>query len=146
MIEITQILPRLLRANPEVAVKLAWARTAGAGLRRQTTLVRLEEGTLIVAVLDTIWQKQLQQMSRELIFRLNNLLGQAIVRQIEFRIDPVMVSRSHPTEPAKAAKPETPVPTELLFAASTIADENLRARFVRAAGNCIARRESNLHK
>ena len=144
MIEVTQILPRLLRANPEVAVKLAWARVAGAGLRRQTTLVRLEEGTLIVAVLDAIWQKQLQQMSPELIFRLNKLVSEPIVRQIEFRIDPVMASQSQRAETAKPAEPPAPVPTELLFAANTIADENLRARFVRAAGNCIARRESHL--
>jgi len=39
-------------------------------------------------------------------------------------------------------KDPQPLPTELMAAAAEIADEELRARFVRAAGNCIARREA----
>jgi hypothetical protein len=39
-------------------------------------------------VRDVIWQKQLHSMRGQMIFRLNNLLGQPIVGAIEFIIDP----------------------------------------------------------
>jgi len=144
MIDLTRLLPKLLRANPELAVKLAWARAAGTGLRRQAVPLRLDRGTFIVSVADAIWQKQLQSMSAELIFRLNNLLGQRIVDELIFRINPTAVS--HAQAEAEQSLPEVapaPAPTELLFAAGSIADQELRARFIRAAENCIARRDSS---
>jgi len=141
MIDLTLLLPGLLRANPELAVKVAWDRAAGAGLRRQAIPFRLDGRTLLVSVADAIWQKQLQPMSPELIFRMNNLLGQSTVDAIIFRVDPSMPG-SAGSIANSAARKTTPAPTELVFAASAIADPDLRARFLRAAENCIARRDS----
>jgi hypothetical protein len=148
MIDVTRLLPKLLRAhggNPELAVKLVWARAAGVGLRRHAIPFRLEGNTLIVSVADAIWQKQLQQMSAELIFRMNNLLGQTTVDALVFRVDPAAVSEAQATSrPRRAKRVEGgAIPTELLFAAGSIADEELRARFMRAAENCIKRRDSH---
>lgn len=144
MIDLSKLLPRLLRANganAEFAVKLAWAQAAGAGLRRHAIPFRLDGKALIVSVADAIWQKQLQQMSSEIIFRTNNLLGQALVDSLVFRIDPAAVSPA-PMRTGRAEQAQrAAVPTELLFAAGSIADEELRQRFIRAAGNCIARRD-----
>ena len=146
MIDLTALLPRLVRANganAELAVKLAWTKAAGAGLRRQTTPLRLAAKTLVVAVADPIWQKQLQHMSAELIFRINNLLQGNLIEAIEFRVDAGALQPNHFTNRAAAKEREAqPAPTELLFAASSIADEELRARFVRAAQNCIERRDA----
>jgi hypothetical protein len=147
MIDVTRLLPKLLRAhggNPELAVKLVWARAAGAGLRRHAIPFRLDGKTLIVSVADAIWQKQLQQMSAELTFRMNNLLGQSMVESIVFRIDPAALSEAQATSwPRRPEKVKGgAIPTELLFAAGSIADEELRARFMRAAENCIERRDS----
>ena len=143
MIDLTRLLPKLLGANPDLAVKLAWARAAGTGLSRQAVPFRFESGRFIVSVADAIWQKQLQSMSAELIFRLNNLLGKRTVAELVFRINPSAVSQAQ-TE-AEASSPKIappPAPTELLFAAGSIADQELRARFIRAAEKCIARRDS----
>ncbi|HXI23604.1 MAG TPA: DUF721 domain-containing protein [Pyrinomonadaceae bacterium] len=146
MIDLTALLPKLLRANganAELAVKLAWSKAAGAGLRRQTIPVRLVSKTLIVAVADPIWQKQLQHMSAELIFRINNLLQGSLIDAIEFRVDADALKSNRPTDTASVKETKNqPAPTELLFAASAIADEELRARFVRAAQNCIERRDA----
>lgn len=145
MIDLTRLLPKLLRANPELAVKLAWARAAGSGLRRQAVPQRLEQGVFIVSVADAIWQKQLQSMSAELIFRLNNLLGQRTVNEIIFRINPSAVAQAQTQGEESSPKvPPAQAPTELLFAAGSIADQELRARFIRAAENCIARRDSKM--
>ena len=146
MIDLTALLPKLLRANganAELAVKLAWSKAAGAGLRRSTIPVRLVSKTLIVAVADPIWQKQLQHMSAELIFRINNLLQGSLIDTIEFRVDAGALKSNRPTDRGLEKEPKNqPAPTELLFAARSIGDEELRARFVRAAQNCIERRDA----
>ena len=142
MVDLVHLLPRLLTANPELAVNLAWARVAGAGIRRHAVPHRLEGETFIISVADAVWQKQLQSMSAELIFRMNTLLKQRTVKEIIFRINPAAVSQSQPTTQPPANVEREPAPTELLFAAASINDPDLRARFIRAAENCIARRNA----
>ena len=146
MIDVTRLLPNIVRANPELAVKVAWARAAGEGLRRNTHPSSFEGKTLTVSVMDALWQKQLQSMNAELIFRMNNLLGRGMVDEIVFCIAPSDVSQAQSINRSESSKkPEChPLPTELMFAATSIADEDLRARFLRAANNLIARRDSHL--
>jgi hypothetical protein len=151
MIDVARLLPKLLNAagtNPEmaeVAAKLAWTRAAGEGLRRHAIPFRLYRTTLVVSVADLIWQKQMQSMSAELIARINRLLGRDVVEVIEFRIDPVTVEQvranSQPRDRSQD-EPREPIPDELKSAAGEILDPDLRDRFIRAAENCIARREA----
>jgi len=147
MIDVTKLLPKIVRANPELAVKMAWARAAGAGLRRNTHPAGFAGKTLTVSVMDALWLKQLQSMSAELIFRMNNLLGRGAVAELVFRIAPSDVPQAQSINRSESStKPaDHPLPTELKFAATSIADEDLRARFLRAANNLIARRDSNLN-
>jgi len=151
MIDVARLLPKLLNAtgaNPEmaeIAAKLAWSRAAGEGLRRHAIPFRLFQKTLVVSVADVIWQKQMQSMSAELISRINRLLGREIVDVIEFRIDPKTVEQvraDSETQQATLDEPREPIPEELISAAGEIADHELRERFIRAAENCIARREA----
>jgi hypothetical protein len=152
MIDLNRLLPKLLNAssaNPEmteIAAKIAWTRAAGAGLRPNAIPFRLYQKTLIVSVADAIWQKQMQTMSAELLGRINRLLGRNVVDFIEFRIDPATIDSARAmNSTAKNSSPaETrPIPAELVSAAGNIADKELRERFMRAAENCIARREAN---
>ena len=153
MIDLTRLLPKLLNApgaNPEmteIAAKIAWTRAAGAGLRPNAIPFRLYQKTLIVSVADAIWQRQMQTLSAELVFRINRLLGRDVVDFIEFRIDPATIDSaramnfsSKDSSPAEAR----PLPAGLVSAASNISDRELRERFMRAAENCIARREAKL--
>ena len=151
MIDVARLLPKLLNAtgaNPEmveIAAKIAWTRAAGDGLRRHAIPFRLFRKTLVVSVADLIWQKQMQSMSTELISRINKLLGRAVVEDIEFRIDPATVELVRANSQTRRSSPDKvngPIPDELISAASEIADEDLRERFIRAAENCIARREA----
>ena len=155
MVDVALLLPKLLDSNgtspelTEVAAKLAWASAAGAGLRRQAVAFRLYRKTLVVSVADAIWQKQLQSMSAELLFRVNRLLGREVVDFIEFRVDPVTLSQTRMNASQRRREPNTqlrqPIPAELISAAGSITDLDLRRRFLRAAENCIARRESRTH-
>ena len=154
MDDLIRTLPKLLRAAGETeeileaAALVAWRRVAGEGLRTQAVPFRLYRKTLIVAVADTTWQKQLEAVSGQLLFRINSLLGQAVVTFIEFRIDPKTVR----AERAAAQAEETDrieqerramrsVSGEISTAAGAIHDEDLRRRFLLAAGSCIDRCE-----
>ena len=149
MIDVARLLPKLLNAtgaNPEmaeIAAKLAWTRAAGDGLRRHAIPFRLFRKTLVVSVADAIWQRQMQSMSGELVSRINKLLGREVVEDIEFRVDPATVEQVRTnSQPRQDQRARGPIPEELVSAASEIADEDLRERFIRAAENCIARREA----
>ncbi len=155
MDDLIRTLPKLLRAAGETeevleaAALVAWRRVAGEGLRAQAVPFRLYRKTLIVAVADATWQKQLEAMSGQLLFRINSLLGQAVVTYIEFRIDPKTVRAERAAVQAAATnrveqerRALNSVSGDISVAADAIHDEDLRRRFLLAAGSCIDRRES----
>ena len=153
MNDLIRVLPGILRAAGDVqevaeaAATVAWRRVTGEALRGKAVAFRLYRKTLIVAVPDATWQKQLESVSSQLLFRLNSVLGQAMVTYIEFRVDPQTVR----AERARLAVPEggsrereeraLRCADALDGAAAAIKDEHLRRRFLLAAGSCIAARE-----
>lgn len=153
MEDLIQALPKLLRAAGEseevleAASFAAWRRVAGEALRGCAVPFRLYNKRLIVSVPDTTWRKQLEQVSPQLVFRLNSLLGQAVVTYVEFRVDPQTVREERARLRASAqdgrAQEEDALrrAVELGDAASAIHDETLRRRFLLAAGSCMNRRE-----
>jgi predicted nucleic acid-binding Zn ribbon protein len=92
-------LPAVLRASgnaPEVAEAAAiaaWRHCAGEGLKNRAVPLALRDRTLQVAVADLIWQKQLNAMRGQMLYRINTLLGQTVVGAIEFIIDPEKLCR-----------------------------------------------------
>ena len=155
MDDLIRTLPKLLRAAGETeevleaAALVAWRRVAGEGLRAQAVPFRLYRKTLIVAVADATWQKQLEAVSGQLLFRLNSLLGQAVVTYIEFRVDPKTIQAAREAAQAAATnrveqerRALKSVSGDIAVAADAIHDEDLRRRFLLAAGSCIDRRES----
>jgi len=158
MDDLFRAIPKLLRAAGEseevfeAAACVAWRRVAGEGVRGLAVPFRLYRKTLIVAVTDATWQKQLEAISPQLIFRLNSLLGQAIVTYLEFRIDPQTVRRERarlrmqedPAAAATEAHEERALQSagvDLRKAAAAISDEALRRRFLVAAGLYIDAQE-----
>jgi hypothetical protein len=147
---IIRLLPGLVEAageNPELletAVKIAWTRAAGDGLRISAAPLRFYDRKLSVAVADAIWQTQLKAMSAELLARTNQLLGRDLIKSLEFRIDPksLQTVRRETERPSPRADEEVSVPVEILTAAGKIKDEMLRQRFLSAARSVIARRDS----
>ncbi len=154
MEELIRSLPKLIRAAGEseevceAAAMVAWRRAAGDALRTHAVPFRLYRKTLVVSVADTTWKKQLESMSGQLLFRINSLLGQAVVTFIEFRVDPKTVNEeraAHASRKSDRAQEESVALQNasgpLREAADAIHDEQLRHRFLVAAGSCIQRRE-----
>ncbi len=154
MEDLFQALPNLLRAAGEseevleAASFAAWRRVAGEALRGCAVPFRLYRKTLVIAVPDATWRRQLEQVSPQLIFRLNSMLGQAVVTYVEFRVDPKTVreerERLGRPEHDRLGREEDALRRagEIKEAAAAIHDEDLRRRFLLAAGSCMNRRSS----
>ena len=152
MEDLFQTLPKLLRAAGEseevleAASFAAWRRVAGEALRGCAVPFRLFNKRLIVSVPDTTWRKQLEQVSPQLVFRLNSLLGQAVVTYVEFRVDPQTIraerARLRSTQFERLTQEEAALDraAELDDAAHAIHDDELRRRFLLAAGSCLNRK------
>jgi hypothetical protein len=150
MDSLLKTLPAILKAAGdssevvEAACFAAWKHVAGDGLRGNAVPIRLNDRTLVVAVADATWQKQMQSLSGQLLFRLNSTLGQPVVTFLEFREDPEAIARERKAfAPARTDQSSASIPVELVLAAEGIHDEDLRRAFLGAATSCIKRVEKS---
>ena len=138
MNQLIKSLPQVLRAAgtsaevAEAAAIAAWKHAAGDGLKEHAIALKLENRTLTVAVADPIWQKQLNSMRGQLLYRVNTILGQPLVSAFDFVIDP---KRAKPRveQPEQEEPLDNEVPLELWSAANTIHDKELRKSFLKTA-------------
>ena len=144
--DLLALLPRMIRQSGdsdearEQAAFAAWVVAAGSHVRRVTRPVKLERKTLIVAVPDSMWRTQLNRMRGQFLFKLNSLLGNPLVTSLEFVIRPsLIVSDSTAPQPVKFIAPEQQA-LPLREQADRIADPEIRATYLRAAGKCLERR------
>lgn len=161
MQEVFKILPQMLRAEgkteveqlDEAVVFAAWRRVAGEQLREQAVPFRVYNKRLIVAVADETWQRHLEDLSSQLLFKLSGALGRAAIAFLEFRVDTQTVDRERERlfrdrtsrlERERIAMQN--VPENVRAAAEKIEDDGLRRNFLLAAGSCLARRRRILSK
>jgi len=161
MDSLMKALPAILKASgaaeevAEAACIAAWRHAVGASLCDHAAAVQLvgpaPGQTLVVVVADNIWKRQLEQMRAQLLFKLNSVLGQPLVKSIELRVDPKTLQQARRAE-TKAAETKASnrletadyrVPAELLSAAAGIADAQLRRAFLGAATSCVKRLENS---
>ena len=149
MYKLIKSLPAILKASGaseevvEAACLAAWKHAVGEGLSSHAVPVQLQSNTLVVVVADAIWKKQLEHMRGQLLFRLNSVLGQPLVKLIELRIDPKRVELARTTHAStrEGLGADYKVPAELLTAAAGIEDVDLRRAFLGAATSCVKRLE-----
>jgi hypothetical protein len=154
MDRLIKTLPAILKASgaaPEVAEAAciaAWRHAVGQGLSDHAAAVQLQNQTLVVAVADDIWKRQLEQMRGQLLFKLNSVLGQPLVKFIELRVDPKKIDAARSPRGTSATSPDAtntsrPIPIELLTAAAGIEDAQIRRAFLGAATSCVNRLEKS---
>jgi len=146
MDKLIKTLPAILAAAPgseevaEAACVAAWKHAVGQALSSHALPVQFQNKTLVVAVADRIWQKQLEQLRGQLLFRLNSILGQAVVKSIEISIQPEKFKQED-REDERVGPVNAAVPIELVSAAAGIEDAGLRRAFLGAAMSCVNRLE-----
>lgn len=153
MYKLIKTLPAILKVSEaseevaEAACIAGWRHAVGEGLNSHAVPIQLQGQKLVVVVADNIWKNQLEQMCGQLLFRLNSVLGQPLVKSIDLRVDPKTLASIRGREASKgtdsARAPDYKVPAELLSAAAGIEDVELRRAFLGAATSCIRRLEES---
>ena len=144
MEKLIKSLPAILAASggaqevAEAACAAAWKHAAGDALSLHAITLKLQESTLVVAVADQIWKKQLEQLRSQLLYRLNSILGQQVVTSIQLSVRPDKFRTQKAAEPPVS---NATIPIELLSAAAAIDDPHLRRAFLGAAVSCVNRIE-----
>jgi hypothetical protein len=72
-------------ADPETRARAAWTLAAGKKIGAHTLASALVRGTLVVEVEDFVWQKQLNTLRKILLTNLEEVLGEKMVTEIDFR-------------------------------------------------------------
>lgn len=127
----------------EAVVFAAWSRCAGEMLRERTVPIGFSKKRLIVAVSDKTWQRHLEELSPQMIAKINGSLEQGTVRFIEFHIDEKTVKKAREERVSESNSGSNAVTPELAKAAMAIADENLRKHFLDAAGSYLDRQKNS---
>ena len=154
MNELFRALPALLKEFDdnetvrEAVTFAAWRKIAGESLRQHAVPYRLEQKRLTIAVKSETWRKHLEHLSGQMIFKINSVLGQAVVTFIEFRVDEQAVERENFKDTKPTLSPEEfeeialeEVTPKMRRSADAIKDDNLRYQFLLAAGSCLARKK-----
>ena len=119
----------------EALAFVAWGRCAGEQLNARTKPIEFFEKRLVVAVKDLTWRRHLEELSPQLIAKLNAVLGDGRVRFIEFRIEPSAVKE--PIRKPAHARDRGEVSPSISAAAEAISNDALREQFLDAASSCL---------
>ena len=154
MNELFRALPALLKEFDEnetvreAVAFAAWRKIAGESLRQHAAPFRLVQKRLTIAVKSETWRKHLEHLAGQMIFKINSVLGQAVVTFIEFHIDEAAVERENAVNRKATMSDEEyeeialdNVTPKMRRAADAIKDDHLRYQFLLAAGGALARRK-----
>ncbi|MEO7659366.1 MAG: DUF721 domain-containing protein [Pyrinomonadaceae bacterium] len=130
----------------EAVVFAAWPRCAGELLEQRTAPLEFFENRLVIAVQDETWRRHLEDLSPQMLIKLNRSLGQGTVKFIEFRIDESAIETKRDPTPNHVinAKKKQSVAPSLAKAAMAIDDEKLREQFLSAAAGYLAKQRKTL--
>ena len=67
----------------ECRARMAWEEAVGPTLAQYTSPLRLSKGYLEVAVPSAVWRTQLNFMQRDIAARINELLGEQVVKGLK---------------------------------------------------------------
>jgi hypothetical protein len=79
-----------------------WPKIVGAGVAKITSPAQFRHGTLFIDVADHVWMQELKLQEVELIGRLNEALGEPLVRRLFFQL-----ARTLPPEPSSSRESTT---------------------------------------
>jgi len=77
-----------------------WPQAVGKKIAAHTRAARLVRTRLVIEVEDVTWQRQLNSLSLRIVWNLQQILGQSVVDDLEFRVVP---RRREPQRAAAAA-------------------------------------------
>ncbi len=131
---LTDLLSTALRGTPtarrlrEGKIWLVWDSAVGKEIARRARPVSFRDGTLTVAVSSAPWMQQLAFMKKGIMDKLNDCLGEEIVREIFLKAGRAEPAISPGSPEKRREKPLTPQEREKIAAQTgSITDPELRS-------------------
>ena len=93
-------LPSGMLSGEELACAV-WPQAVGRKIAAHTRAARMVRTRLVIEVEDITWQRQLNALSRQIVWNLEQMIGKGVVDDLEFRIIP----RRREPQRAMAAAP-----------------------------------------
>ncbi len=72
--------------SPEEVARRAWPAAVGKRIAARTRPAWLTGSRLVVEVEDAVWQRQLAVLKRQILAKLDEVIGSSLVGEIEFRV------------------------------------------------------------
>jgi hypothetical protein len=85
-----------------------WPKLVGPTVAKIAFPAQFRSGTLFIDVVDSVWMQELKFQEGELIGRLNDALGEPLVRRLFFQLARTMPPELSPQSEAKTAPPAVP--------------------------------------
>ena len=137
---------RLFGASPARTLALlqaAWPLAVGPELARRTEVIGIENRTLRVRVPDVSWRKVLHRVAPQILSRLREIAGDALVPHRMGFLEGGIASMDTPAPPPRSGLPA--LPDGLAAQAAAIPDAEIRARFAATAARYLARSKGPDH-
>ena len=81
-----RVVGKLKVTTDEQLAQAAWAQAVGKRIASHTGNVSLVRERLVVEVEDAIWQRQLFTLRRQILARIEQVMGRNVILELEFRI------------------------------------------------------------
>jgi len=108
-----------------------WEEAVGAHIASKATPAAFRDGMLTVRVSGSAWMQQLSLMKQDLIFHLNNAIGEPLVNDIFFRQGTIQKKKDEQSESVVPKRTLTDVEEKLLLeSTSGVTDPELREAFI----------------
>lgn len=120
----------------ESASFVAWRLVTGHSITQVTAPKKLIRKTLLIAVVDQTWKKELEKMSSQLLFQINTILGSPLIKGFDFYIAPTEV-KPKKINKSKSLQKDIPLDPVVLEGARKITDPSLQERFLNVAGKYL---------
>ncbi len=98
-----------MKSSSQVQESLAlayWTRAVGALGAKATRAEEVRDGVLFVATKSSVWSHELMLHKKDLLGRLNRLIGASVIKDIHFRVRPMETIEEKP-------EPDSPAPEDL---------------------------------
>lgn len=99
-----RVLSRMTKAPlpPEDRARSAWQAAVGKRIGAHAVAMALVRDRLVVQVEDAVWQRQLFTMQRQLLTKIEKIVGPDLVTELEFR---VRIPRPSPQREERSNRP-----------------------------------------
>ena len=64
-----------------------WSDIVGKDVAKRTKPIKISKDTLIIKVANSVWANELSLMSRQILKKINDFVGEEVIKDLKFRLN-----------------------------------------------------------